>query len=283
MNLTIANDALYKLVGEQESFRLIKEAGFDGVDLQSVDKIDPDIMLHQHVARAKETARLLADAGLICNLAHAPFRQLSFGMKFNLSDPVYRILVHSIEYAAIAGAKMIAIHGVPVPCGAQSSQSMAYNAAFFHSLARYAEPSGIRLALENTTAALPSPYQMNEMLDILNDPCFCALLDTGHAGICRTEPQQFICDLHMDALCALHIQDIHVKDARDEHLLPGMGTFDWDAILSALAQTGYVGDFNMEVHGFLRCFSAENLPAALKLAHDVGRSCIRKIEEYQAY
>ena len=43
----------------------------------------------------------------------------------------------------------------------------------------------------------------------------------------------------------------------------------------------YDGDFNMEVHGFHKFFEAKDLPAALKLAEGVGRSCIEKIEQFR--
>jgi len=281
VNLTIANDALFKKVGEAESYRMIKEAGFDGVDLQCIDKKDSDILLNHHREEAEKTREMIADSGLICNLAHAPFRKLFYGMAFDFSEPVYKELVHSIEYAAIAGAKMVAIHGILTPLSAKSAQSMEYNYEFFKSLAPYARDCGIKLAIENVAEALPYPYQMGQMLRMLDDPCFTALLDTGHARLCYVAPQHFIRDLPRGTIRGLHIQDSRGIEKMDDHILPGMGKLNWDEILKALAEVGYDGDFNMEVHGFLKCFESRDLPAALKLAEGVGRSCIEKIEQFR--
>ncbi len=281
MNLTIANDAIYKKVGEAESYRLIKEAGFDGVDLQCIDKVDSDILLNHHREAAKKTRQMIMESGLICNLAHAPFRKLFYGMRFDFTEPVYKELVNSIEYAAIAGAKLVAIHGILTPLSSKSTQSMAYNYEFFRSLAPYAKGFGIKLAIENVGEALPYPYQMGQMLKELNDPCFAALLDTGHARLCFIAPQHFIRDLPKGTIQALHIQDTRAIEKQDDHILPGMGKLNWDEILKALAEVEYDGDFNMEVHGFLKCFEPEALPAALKLTEQVGRSCIAKIEQFR--
>lgn len=280
MNLTIANDALFKIVGEAESFRLIKEAGFDGVDLQSIDKKDSDILLNSHVQAANETKRLIQESGLICNLAHAPFRKFFYGMAFNLSEPVFKELVNSIEYAAIVGAKYIVVHGVPVPLGGMSSQSLQYNYEFYTALAPYAKEFGIQIALENVSGRLPYPYQISEILRMLDDSCFTFLLDTGHARLCHIDPECFIRDLPYGTVKALHVQDMRGIEGKDDHILPGMGILNWDEILKALAENGYDGDFNMEVHGFLRCFDIENISAALKLAEGVGRSCIKRLEQF---
>jgi len=281
MKLTIANDAVYKKVGEAESYRLIKEAGFDGVDLQCIDKKDSDILLNDHREEAKKTKQMIEDSGLICNLAHAPFRKLFYGMNFDFTEPIYQELVNSIEYAAIAGAKLVVVHGILTPLSAKSAQSMEYNYKFFKSLAPYAKDFGIKLAIENVAEALPYPYQMRQMLDMLDDPCFAALLDTGHSRLCYVAPQHFIRDMPRGTIQGLHIQDMRGIEGQDDHLLPGMGKLKWDEILKALAEVDYDGDFNMEVHGFLKCFEAEALPAALKLSEQVGRSCIEKIEQFR--
>ena len=107
MNLTIANDAIFKKVGEMESYRLIKEAGFDGVDLQCIDKQNSDVLLNHHREEAEKTRKMIQESGLVCNLAHATFRKQFYGMKFDLTEPIYKELVNSIEYAAIAGAKLV--------------------------------------------------------------------------------------------------------------------------------------------------------------------------------
>ena len=278
MNLTIANDALYKKVGEEESYRLIKEAGFDGVDLQCIDKKSSDILLNHHREEAQNTRQLLEKHGLICNLAHAPFKNMYYGMKFDLSEPIYKEVVNSIEYAAIVGAKMVVVHGIRTPLGPHSRQSLEYNCEFFRSLAPYAKQFGIKIALENVFGTLPDSFHMGETLRILDDPCFVGLLDVGHTLLA----ENFIRDLPPGTIKGLHVHDLHgTVVGKDDHTLPGLGVHNWDEILKAFAEVGYDGDFNFEVHGFLKHFDVDHLPTALKLAELVGRRCIERIEAFR--
>ena len=281
MNLTMANGMLYFMVCEEESYRMIKEAGFDGVDLSCINKKDPDILLNHHVEEAKKTKQMIEDNGLICNLAHGPFRKLFYGMKFDCSEPLYKEVVNSIEYAAIVGAKHIALHGILTPLSAKSYQSIEYNYEFFKSLAPYAKDCGIKIGIENVAEAMPYPYQMRQILNMLDDPCFAALLDTGHSRLCYVAPQHFIRDMPKGSIQALHIQDMRGIEGQDDHLLPGMGKLKWDEILKALAEVEYDGDFTMEVHGFHKCFEVAYLPVAVKLAEGVGRRCIEKLEQFK--
>ena len=278
MILTIANDALYKKVGEEESYRLIKEAGFDGVDLQCIDKKDTDILLNHHREEAENTRKLLEKYDLICNLAHAPFRKAYYGMNFDLSEPIYKEIVNSIEYAAIAGAKMVAIHGIRTPLGPQSRQSLEYNCEYFKTLAPYAEKFGIKLAIENVFGSLSDSLQMGEMMRMLNDPNCVVLFDVGHVLLA----ENFIRDLPRGTIKALHVHDLHGTPSKDDHTLPGLGVHNWDEILKAFAEVEYDGDFNFEVHGFLKHFDVDHLPTALKLTEQLGRRCIEKIEAFRS-
>jgi len=110
---------------------------------------------------------------------------------------------------------------------------------------------------------------------------FAALLDTGHSRLCYVAPQHFIRDMPKGSIQALHIQDMRGIEGQDDHLLPGMGKLKWDEILKALAEVDYDGDFNMEVHGFHKCFEVADLPVAVKLAESVGRRCIEKLEQFK--
>jgi len=277
MNLTIANDPIDLVFGEEEAYRLIKEAGFDGIDLQTMHKRD---LLNGHIEAAHHTKHLLEEIGLICNLAHAPFRNCRYGMAFDLSEPAFREIVNALEYASIVGVKYVVVHGILTPEEARTYSSLQYNYQFFKALAPFADQFGVCIALENVGEGVPNPLVVHELLRMLDDPCFVTLVDTGHARLCYVRPQDFIRDLPRGSLRGLHIQDN--RGEKDDHLLPGMGILNWDKILKALAEVGYEGDFNLEVHGFFKCFEAENLPAALKLAESVGRSCIRKLEQYRS-
>lgn len=277
MKLTIANGALHPIFGEEESFRMIKEAGFDGVDLHLGQR---DI-LGNHLALAHQSKRDLDKYGLICDQTHSLWRDLFYGMDFDISEPRFREVVHCIEYSSIVGAKFTVLHGVKVPLGNMSTQSMEYNYQLLKALEPFAREFGVKIALENVGEALTSPFQTGQMLKMLNSEWFTVVVDTGHAQLRSISPQHVIRDLPKGSIMGLHIQDNNKIPLNDEHLLPGMGKIDWDEILKALVEVGYNGNFNLEVHGFLRFFDNENLPAALKLAERVGRTYIKKLEKYR--
>ncbi len=284
MKLTISNSCLRPVFGQSTSFQLIKEAGFDGVELFLGESRPADNvcekLLDDHLGLAQNIRQSLAEYDLICNQAHAPFRKLSYGMAFDCSDPAYLQLVNSLECAAIVGAKQIVVHGITAPFRGKSFQSLQYNFEFFKSLEPYAQKFGILIAIENLIGALPSPDTMATLTEMLDSPCFTVNFDTGHSNLFGVPPECYISDLPRGLITGLHIQDN--QGSKDEHMLPGLGTVNWDATLSALAKSNYGGDFNLEVDGFLRCFDDDNIPAALKLCEGVGRSLINKLEQLRS-
>lgn len=282
MKLAIESYAAVKAYGEAEGFAKLKQAGFDGVDLSlyyGIVKLDEN-----YRAAAQETRRLLDEAGLPCVQAHAPFflgeKSDGFrcGMELNVSEPAFLELVRSMEYAAIAGAPHIIVHGIQVPSGSRTNASLAYNYEFYKALAPYAKEFGIKIAVENLgKECFPTPVMLDEMIRRLDDPeTFCACLDVGHSYLCFVRPQDFIRDMTPGVIQALHIHDNY--GTVDNHLLPGHGKLKWDEITRALAETGYDGDFTLEIPGYAKAFNAEELPAALALSAAVGRKLIGKID-----
>ena len=77
----------------------------------------------------------------------------------------------------------------------------------------------------------------------------------------------------------LHIHDNN--NFEDSHSLPYLGKMDWDDILRALGEIDYQGHFTYEVIDFLRAFPDDVVLASEKFMHDLGRSMMRKIEEYR--
>lgn len=75
----------------------------------------------------------------------------------------------------------------------------------------------------------------------------------------------------------LHIHDCDYLE--DQHTLPFLGQFDWEAIMRSLKSINYQGDLTFEIIGFLNAFPAKLLPAALKLAETIGRYLISLFEK----
>ena len=288
MKIAMESYPLTKYFDEATGYKLVKQAGFDGVDLSQFYGV-VDLLNENYREKAKETRRLLDEAGLICVQSHAPFYLkekpefpgFRYGMNMDLSEPGFLALVRSMEYAAIAGAPQIVVHGIQVPSGSRTSESWDYNYKFYKALAPYAKKFGIKIAVENLgRECFPTPVMHSEMLRRLDDPeTFCACFDMGHSFLCFVRPQDFLRDMPRGMVQALHVHDNF--GTQDNHLLPGHGKLKWEEITKALAEIGYDGYFTLEVPGYWPAFTAEEMPDAIALAAKVARKLADKVEAYR--
>ena len=82
--------------GEEQTFKMLKDAGFSGVDYSFNAWGDgTSIDLENHIEKAKETKRLLDKYGLVANQAHAPFF-FKYGEEMSLENKnfldIFRIM-----------------------------------------------------------------------------------------------------------------------------------------------------------------------------------------------
>ena len=281
MKLSIDNGMLIARFGVFESARMIKEAGFDCVDMTyytvPVDSSLLDDGYREYAVKLKE---YLDELGLECNQAHAPF-VFSYGDRFTLEDPHYRAIVRSIESAAILGAKVIVVHSVGHRQGDDVLFDRAYNLDYYRSLIPYCEKFGIRIAVENLfeygqngkfVGRLGTPEALSEFVSELDSPCFCACLDTGHASLTGVKPEDFVAGMRADLLQVLHVHDGDYLG--DRHTLPYMMNFDWEKIMGALKKIGYDGELTFEILNYFRNIPKELIPEALRFAEKTGRYLI---------
>jgi sugar phosphate isomerase/epimerase len=77
-------------------------------------------------------------------------------------------------------------------------------------------------------------------------------LDLGRSGICLDVGHAHIVGDVMDAIetCSGHILTTHLHDnngKRDDHLVPGKGTIDWEGVMMAFQKVGYDGAWIFEL------------------------------------
>lgn len=284
MILAIETYTARKQLGEEKAFQFIHDAGFDGIDYSFYcwpSGPDTDMLGEDYREQALQTKARLARYGLICHQAHAPF-DFRYGDEISCNNPHYMRIVRSIEYASIIGVQQIVVHGIRVPEGALSAESIKYNYHYYKSLEPYCQRYGIKIAVENQiTTAFPKPEHINEMLEMLDSPWFVACVDIGHPSRAGSAPENFISSVKPGALKALHIHDN--DSTADQHNLPYLGKLNWEAILESLVEYGYDGEFTFEVLGFLNCFEPELLPHALNFAAKVGQNLIKRFLELQKH
>ena len=70
------------------------------------------------------------------------------------------------------------------------------------------------------------------------------------------------------------LQALHVHDndfLEDSHTMPFTCKIDFSALVTALKEIGYEGDFTLEADHFLEKFPLPLVPDALALLHKTGR------------
>jgi sugar phosphate isomerase/epimerase len=261
---------------------MIKDAGFECVDFSYYAfKTDSPTLGEGYIEYAKELRAYLDEIGLECSQAHAPYI-VGYDATFDLSDINYRATVHSIESAAILGAKSIIVHNIPVPKEKKELSFWELNQTYYKSLIPVAEKAGICIAVENLysyddkrecfVGRLGSPRELNAFVKEVNSPWVVACVDVGHASITGYEPEDFIAGMDGDILKAIHIHDGDYLG--DRHTLPYLGRFHWDDVLAALKKVGFEGNLNFEIISYLNKLPVELLPDALRLAEKTGRYMI---------
>lgn len=113
--------------------------------------------------------------------------------------------------------------------------------------AAIAEDAGLRLCLEPRVGELVSNTDaLLRLIEQVNSPIFGAVLDTGHL-----HAQKEILPLSVEKLGSrifyVHASD---NDSRDnEHLAPGRGTVDWEAVIAGLKRHGFDGYIGIDIGG----------------------------------
>ena len=287
MKLTIDSFHPQQRFGEKEGLKMIKDAGFDGVDYTFCGLPDDHPFFGESSGEyARQMREYLDLIGLPVVQAHAPF-DLAYEEPFDLSCRNYAKIVRALEAAALLGAPCIVVHAVTVR-DRSADFIEDYNYEFYRTLEPYAEKYGIRIAVENlfntdrkrksySNRRCGTPELVNRMLARLDSDWFTVCLDLGHAAMTGFEPEEFLRGVIPGAVTALHVQDTDYL--ADRHQLPFICDLNWPEIMTALGETGYSGTFNYELCHYLAKFPSELYPSALKMAHDVGRYLIALSDE----
>lgn len=284
MKLSIETHDIYRRFGDEKTIRMIKTAGYDGIDYSFFACADCDEILGSgRFEHAKKVKKLLEENNMTCYQTHAPF-SFTFDNQFDSEDAEFEKLIHAMEASVVMGAEYIVIHAVTTP---PHVDNFDYNLNFYKSLEPYAKELGIKIAIENLFVynektnsyhgKLHTPAMLKQMIKALDSDCFVICLDMGHAGITGIEPEDMIRALGSDVLKVLHVHDNDYKD--DQHLPPYHGKFNWDNIMLALKEIGFDGDFSLELICYMSEFEDDLIQNNLDYSARIGRHLIRKYEK----
>ena len=271
MKISTEIESVSKITGEQKAVEMVAKAGFDAWDFslfrmckynwgtRELMESDHPLAGSNYLAFARELKHIGLENGIECNQSHAPFPSIVKGIR----DYFKR----SIECTAEAGGKICIIH----PCndwGAEENKEM------YLEILPFAKDHGVKIATENmwnwdgekdqvAFAACMTPESFNAHLDAVSDDFFVACLDIGHAEMRGTETSavEMIRALG-NRLQALHIHDI--DGHYDSHQIPFSLNVDFEAVVKALKEINYSGDFTLEACNYLSDFDADNVFEGVK-------------------
>ncbi|MFV0442978.1 MAG: sugar phosphate isomerase/epimerase family protein [Planctomycetaceae bacterium] len=211
-----------------DKFQLLKELGFDGVEIHTATKVDP-----QEVLAARDAVGL-------------PIHGVT-----NSSSPKIR---EAIDRSKLYGGSSVLIVAGRVNKETSYDENYRVWSARLKEHAPYAEQQGIRLLVENVwNNFLLSPLEMARFIDEINSPAVGVYFDVGNV-VRYGYPEQWI------RILGKRIGKLDIKEFSRElesnagvrkgfQVEIGDGDVDYPAVRKALAEIGYSGWATAEVPG----------------------------------
>lgn len=228
-----------------DKFKLIKDLGYDGVELDSPNNLDV-----KEILNARDKSGLLLPG--VVNSVH---------WKSPLSDPDPAVRSFCVESMKTAlrdcktyGGSTVLL--VPAVVNDKVSYAEAYTRSQgeIKKILPIAEETGIKIAIENVwNNFLLSPLEAARYIDEFNNPMIGWYFDVGNI-IRYGWPEQWITTLGKRIL-KIDIKDYSRKKASDEGIWKGFdaelgdGDANWTAVNRALTSIGYQGWGSAEVTG----------------------------------
>ena len=263
--------------------KYFEEQGLEYKDYGCYDKSSCDYPVFGKAA-AQAVADGECDKGIVICQAHAPFARGKDDEE--KIERRFGDIVQGMRNASYLGAPMIVVH----PCchldyssDGNAERLFEFNYNFYSRLIPYAEEFDIKIAIENIgrQSVTSTPERLNRLYDALNNPAFTVCFDVGHCLFQGVDPA--------DAIRAIGDRLVHgcthVHDNsgdKDEHTLPFYGNVNWESVMKALANIGYMGELNYEASGFIKDVPPELRPDGLRYMAKVGHYLISRFLYYRA-
>lgn len=300
LRTSIQTTKIFEAFGMEDGFRIIHEAGFDGVDFTLIpfvsqgnaanaggsifDRTDEEIC--EFFRPYKETA---AKYGVEFFQAHAPVRSLYKSEASN--EYMLQVFEKCLMLCRYLNCPYLVVH--PFFMGYDDAlppeEDWNVNLRGYTHLMPAAKKYGVTICLENMFwahrgkiygANCQDPDETNRYIDTLNgiagEKLFAFCYDTGHSNLIGRDVCNVIRKLG-DRIACLHIHDNDGWD--DQHMAPYMGCLDWDRFIKGMREIGYRGELNFESHGLISTFDREIVPDVLSLTAATGRMFARRIAE----
>lgn len=228
-----------------EKFQLLKELGFDGVEMSS-----PNDFSQEEVQQARDSVGLPI---------HGVVDSVHWNKTLSDPDPAVRAegregLQTAIRDAKAYGASTVLL--VPAVVNKEVSYDDAYrrSQAEIQKVLPFAEEQGIKIAIENVwNQFLLSPLEMRRYIDEFESEWIGVYFDVGNV-VNYGWPEQWIRILG-ERIVKLDIKEYSREKRNEEGPYAGFrvpigeGDCDWPAVRQALRDIGYSGWATAEVSG----------------------------------
>jgi hexulose-6-phosphate isomerase len=221
-----------------EKFKLLKELGYDGVELDSPGGVEKQ----EALAASRETG--LPIEGLVCST--------HWDIRHSDPDPKVRAQALTNMQTALADAKLVGGDSVLlVPGKVTDEEHENHDQVWERSITEIkkllplAEEIEIRILIENVgNGFCYDPKLLAQYMDEIDSPWVGVQFDIGN-HIWVSPPAEWI------RVLGMRIRKLDVKDrTKDRQQRPiGEGEADWPAVRAALAEIGYRGWAAAEVTG----------------------------------
>ncbi len=228
-----------------EKFELLRELGFDGVELDSPNGLD-----EAEVLAARDATGLVI---------HGVVDSVHWGKPFNHPDAAVRAAGVAALETALRDAHAYGASTVLVVPAVVTKQH-GYGPAWDHARTEIAkalplaEELGVKIAFENVwNQFLLSPLETRRFIESFASDHVGAYFDVGNV-VRYAWPEHWI-EVLADKILKIDVKEYSRKKQNDEGLWKGFqaelleGDNDWPAVMKALKAVGYAGWFTAEVAG----------------------------------
>lgn len=261
---------------DENTLERLKSTGFDGCDIGLTVGLMNDNNWEEKMHKERE---LLDKFNLECVQVHLPFYDIFLSSEIILDD-VKNAIFNSMKAMQILGCKWGAYH--PRTAFNHKCDSVASMKDNYYEISMYleeAEKCGVGIAIENIPVFPDCPQhrfftsdydEFNFFVESFQSDKVGICWDFGHANLMPIKQEKAFGILG-DKIKITHIHN-NFKFC-DAHIMPSLGTIDWENVMPAFKKCGYNGDFSLEIKYF-------NMNDEVKSYYLFGYDCLCVLEKY---